>query len=259
MSGTCSRACIKCFAAQNLASRCAPLCHRQFLRYAMGRCPCAGRLSFIVWFVLLTHCVNLCEISMSTNSITTQYLNSQTQPSFETGASNNAGFTEEILQDIEKLLADSNSASTPTNQPNTGQFPQQGGASTTGQSPSPYTPVNFTGQPSTTGTGAPNGQGLHDVKINSKAGGEALHLQEDSNGNLYNKSGDSVGVIDSQGNVTLNSGATKEIERLQDGGNPLAMLSGHAVKGQTGDGGNVTFSSSDVTVSAGDLNQQNDF
>lgn len=200
---------------------------------------------------------------MSTNSITTQYLNSQTQPSFETGASNNAGFTEEILQDIEKLLADTNSAgaptSTPTNLSNTGQLPPQGGASTTGQSQSPYTPVNFTSQPSTAGTGAPNGQGLHDVKINSKAGGEALHLQEDSNGNLYNKSGDSVGVIDSQGNVTLNSGATKEIQRLQDGGNPLAMLSGHAVKGQTGDGGNVTFSSSDVTVSAGDLNQQNDF
>lgn len=107
--------------------------------------------------------------------------------------------------------------------------------------------------------GTSQGQGLHDVKLNTGAGGEALHLQADSNGTLYNGSGDSVGQINKDGSVSFNSGATKEIQRLEDGGKGglAALMSG--VKPETGDGGNVTFSSSQVTVSAGDLNQKNDF
>ncbi|QCP48645.1 hypothetical protein FAZ95_05230 [Trinickia violacea] len=94
------------------------------------------------------------------------------------------------------------------------------------------------------------------MKINSQAGGEALHLQEDSQGNLYNGSGDSVGRINSDGSVSLNSGATKEIQRLETGNNPFGIP---LTKPQTSDGGNATFSSSQVTVEAGDLNQSNDF
>jgi hypothetical protein len=97
------------------------------------------------------------------------------------------------------------------------------------------------------------------VKINSTAGGEALHLQEDSQGNLYNGSGNSVGHVNSDGSVSLNSGATKEIQRLETGGNPLSMLNGSAAKPEKGDGGDAVFSSSEVTVEAGDLNQTNDF
>jgi hypothetical protein len=102
--------------------------------------------------------------------------------------------------------------------------------------------------------GAP-GQGLHDVKLNTKAGGEALHLKADSQGNLYNGSGNSVGVMDKDGNVTLNSGATKELARLETGGNPFR----DAHVGTRGAGGNMQFSANEVTVSAGDLNQKADF
>jgi hypothetical protein len=109
------------------------------------------------------------------------------------------------------------------------------------------------------GIGGGQGQGLHDVKLNTKAGGEALHLQADSNGTLYNGSGNSVGQINQDGSVSLNSGATKEIQRLETGGKDglAGMMTG--VHGHEGDGGNVSFSSSEVTVSAGDLNQENDF
>jgi hypothetical protein len=109
------------------------------------------------------------------------------------------------------------------------------------------------------GVGGGQGQGLHDVKLNTKAGGEALHLQADSNGTLYNGSGNSVGQINQDGSVSLNSGATKEIQRLETGGKDGLAGALTGVHGHHGDGGNVSFSSSEVTVSAGDLNQKNDF
>lgn len=122
--------------------------------------------------------------------------------------------------------------------------------------------------------GMGNGQGLRDVKINSAAGGEALHLKEDQNGNLYNGSGNSVGTVNQDGSVTLNSGATKEAHRLESGGKEgiLGMMGG--LKAGTlggamaemagrmpekGDGGSMTFSAKQVTVGAGDLNQKADF
>jgi hypothetical protein len=103
--------------------------------------------------------------------------------------------------------------------------------------------------------GGAAGQGLHDIKLNTRAGGEALHLKEDSQGNLYNGSGNSVGTIDKDGNVSLNSGATKELERLETGGNPFV----DAHVGARGAGGNMQFSANEVTVSTGDLNQKADF
>lgn len=138
---------------------------------------------------------------------------------------------------------------------------QQGGSSGGGSSTGGGNGLNSGGGNGlqTGGFGSGEGQGLHDVKLNTKAGGEALHLQADSNGTLYNGSGNSVGQINKDGSVSLNSGATKELNRLETGGKSgfAAALTG--VHGTQGDGGNVTFSSSDVTVSAGDLNQKNDF
>lgn len=98
---------------------------------------------------------------------------------------------------------------------------------------------------------------MRDVKLNTKVGGEALHLKMDSQGNLYNGSGNSVGVIDKDGNVKLNSGATKELERLETGGNPFKY--GVANVGKRGAGGNMEFTPDEVTVSAGDIDQKADF
>jgi hypothetical protein len=122
---------------------------------------------------------------------------------------------------------------------------------------------------SATGASASNGlgtagQGMHDIKINSKAGGDALHLQEDSQGNLYNGSGNNVGHMGADGSVTLNSGATKEAAILETGHSNGKMNiaqvfgGGGLTKPETGDGGNKVFDSSQVSVSSGDLNQKND-
>nr|WP_244136367.1 hypothetical protein [Burkholderia sp. BCC0405] len=107
----------------------------------------------------------------------------------------------------------------------------------------------------TTPTGDKPGEDMRDVKLNTKAGGEALHLKMDSQGNLYNGSGNSVGVVDKDGNVKLNSGATKELERLETGGNPFM----NANVGKRGAGGNMEFTPDEVTVSTGDVDQKNDF
>jgi hypothetical protein len=128
-----------------------------------------------------------------------------------------------------------------------------------------------TGSPtgSPTGAAASNGlgtagQGMHNIKINSKAGGDALHLQEDSQGNLYNASGNNVGHMGADGSVTLNSGATKEAAILETGHSNGKMNiaqvfgGGGLTKPDTGDGGNKVFDSSQVSVSSGDLNQKND-
>ncbi|WP_260854272.1 hypothetical protein [Paraburkholderia sp. BCC1886] len=159
------------------------------------------------------------------------------------GSSGGVGGLQQLLQDLQAL--------------------QQGGGSGSGTGVGTGAGTGAGTTPGTGagsfGSGATQGQGLHDVKLNTKAGGEALHLQEDSNGTLYNGSGNSVGQVNQDGSVSLNSGATKEIQRLETGGKGglAGLLSG--VKPTEGDGGNADFSSSEVTVSAGDLNQKNDF
>jgi hypothetical protein len=204
------------------------------------------------------------------NTISSAYLNStpQSTPSTSTQGSADQA-VEQLLQDIENLLEDasgngsgsgSGSGSDSGGGMNlgggSGGLPQgNGGLPSTGGLPGGS---GTTGAQGGAGAGA-TGQDLHDVKINSTAGGEALHLQEDSQGNLYNGSGNSVGHVNSDGSVSLNSGATKEIQRLETGGNPLSMLNGSAAKPEKGDGGDAVFSSSEVTVEAGDLNQANDF
>ncbi|SDI75485.1 hypothetical protein [Paraburkholderia phenazinium] len=204
------------------------------------------------------------------NTISSAYLNStpQSTPSTSTQGSADQA-VEQLLQDIENLLEDasgngsgsgSGSGSDSGGGMNlgggSGGLPQgNGGLPSTGGLPGGS---GTTGAQGGAGAGA-TGQDLRDVKINSTAGGEALHLQEDSQGNLYNGSGNSVGHVNSDGSVSLNSGATKEIQRLETGGNPLSMLNGSAAKPEKGDGGDAVFSSSEVTVEAGDLNQANDF
>ncbi|MFL9886223.1 hypothetical protein PQR66_24495 [Paraburkholderia agricolaris] len=204
---------------------------------------------------------------MASNAITSQFMNNDSSMynmnfngSQSSGGSNNAE-EQQLISDIEKL------------------FSEMGGNNSSGSSGaqnSPYDPSSYLnkggnqgqefgqGQGQNLGLGQGQGdgqQGFRDVKINSGAGGEALHLKEGPDGTLYNGSGNSVGVIGADGSVTLNSGATDEIKRLETGGqNPFQLLaSGGPVQGTKGDGGNVTFSSSQVSIADGDLNQKNDF
>lgn len=109
------------------------------------------------------------------------------------------------------------------------------------------------------GFGQGQGQGLRDVKFNSPAGGDALHLKMDQYGNLFNGSGNSVGRYDPQtGNLSINPGAEKEIHKLMTGGRDLLGVPDEFAP-KKGPGGNAVFSSSQVTMSVGDLNQKADF
>jgi hypothetical protein len=143
-----------------------------------------------------------------------------------------------------------------------GSMPPMGSATGTAAGSATGTPP---GASASNGLGTA-GQGMHNIKINSKAGGDALHLQEDSQGNLYNASGNNVGHMGADGSVTLNSGATKEAAILETGHSngkmDMAQRFGFAGNGltnpETGDGGNKVFDSSQVSVSSGDLNQKND-
>ncbi|WP_129518178.1 MULTISPECIES: hypothetical protein [Burkholderia] len=109
------------------------------------------------------------------------------------------------------------------------------------------------------GFGPGQGQGLRDVKFNSPAGGDALHLKMDQNGNLFNGSGNSVGRYDQQtGQLSFNSGASDEIKRLMTGGRDVLGVDSKLAPTE-GPGGNAVFSSSQFTMSVGDLNQKADF
>lgn len=174
------------------------------------------------------------------------------------GQQNGAGSSNEasqFLNDLAGVLGGQQGVQSPAGstgaQP--GSLPSMTGAST----------GSSVGSLSDNGLGTA-GQGMHNIKINSKAGGDALHLQEDSQGNLYNASGNNVGHMGADGSVTLNSGATKEAAILEtgntDGNMSIAQVFGGGgfTKPTTGDGGNKVFDSSEVSVSSGDLNQKND-
>ncbi|MFM0170875.1 hypothetical protein [Paraburkholderia sediminicola] len=95
------------------------------------------------------------------------------------------------------------------------------------------------------------GQKPESVKITSANGGEVDLLQKGRF--LYNQDGKSVGEVNSDGSVTFNSGkdAAKDISALTVGSHPNSWLTYIHPKG--GDGGNETFSSSQVTVGPGNL------
>ncbi|WP_198387345.1 hypothetical protein [Burkholderia ubonensis] len=188
------------------------------------------------------------ETVMSVNSISNTTLNPTQFHSSSTSGSRDQKI-EELLHEIEELLMQDDSGSgddTNVGDDSSGNTPT-GNNTPTGKNG----PTNHVSTP----TGGKPGEDMRDVKLNTKAGGEALHLKMDSQGNLYNGSGNSVGTVDKDGNVKLNSGATKELERLETGGNPLM----NANVGKQGAGGNMEFTSDEVTVSAGDLDQKADF
>jgi hypothetical protein len=202
--------------------------------------------SFLILFS--TRTLMTCINSISANTIHPQ--TNQTNGA----TSNRDAKIEQLLEEIEQLLMGDDSGGGD----DVGDVSPGGNGGNGGNNNS----VNGNGNGNSSGGNSVNGpnggapgQGLHDIKLNTKAGGEALHLKEDSQGNLYNGSGNSVGVIDKDGNVSLNSGATKELERLETGGNPFM----NADVGTRGAGGNMQFSANEVTVSAGDLNQKADF
>ncbi|AOJ49210.1 hypothetical protein WJ28_03365 [Burkholderia thailandensis] len=185
------------------------------------------------------------ETVMSVNGITNQTINPQHYHSSSTSSTSSSGRDqkiEELLHEIEELLMQDDSGSDDTDI----------GDDSSGNPPTGHSgPTNHVTSPA----GGKPGEDLRDVKLNTKAGGEALHLQMDSQGNLYNGSGNSVGVVDKDGNVKLNAGATKELERLESGGNPFVNVN----VGKRGAGGNMEFTPDEVTVSAGDLKQKADF
>ncbi|WP_407655385.1 hypothetical protein [Burkholderia alba] len=193
---------------------------------------------------------------MSINRISSQTLNpAQTQNTQSSQGSRDAKI-EQLLEEIEQLLMGDDGGDDSSIGGN-GNTNGNSSGNVNGNTP-PL--AGKTQEPSSAPTGGAPGQGLHDIKLNTKAGGEALHLKEDSQGNLYNGSGNSVGVIDKNGNVTLNSGATKERERLETGNKSfMGMPIGGGPSGKEGAGGNVEYSANDVTVSAGDLDQKADF
>ncbi|WP_174943584.1 hypothetical protein [Burkholderia lata] len=183
------------------------------------------------------------ETIMSVNGITSTTIHPSQFNSSSTSSSSRDQKIDKLLHEIEALLMQDDSGD--------GDDTDIGGDSSGNTPTGNNIPTNHV-KPS---TGDKPGEDMRDVKLNTKAGGEALHLKMDSQGNLYNGSGNSVGVVDKDGNVKLNSGATKELERLETGGNPFM----NANVGKRGAGGNMEFTSDEVTVSAGDVDQKNDF
>ena len=183
---------------------------------------------------------------MSVNGISNHALNpAQYQSSKPTSSRDQK--IEELIHEIEELLMQDDSGDgddTSVGDDSSGNTPTGSNTPTGGHSPTNHTT-----------TGGKPGEDMRDVKLNTKAGGDALHLKMDSQGNLYNGSGNSVGVVDKDGTVKLNSGATKELERLETGGNPFM----NANVGKRGAGGNMEFTQDEVTVSAGDIDQKADF
>lgn len=178
-----------------------------------------------------------------TNPITTQFLNGTS--TFSAGSPmSGTGMDSNALQQIEGLLASLFGG---------GGFPGMTGGGFPGMTGGGQYPFQNVGYPTNQGAGGFNAQGLRNIKLTTKAG-PPLDLQEDMQGNLFNKDGKSVGVINQQnGAVTLNSSAKDEIGALRWGTgdffNPFS--GGH----KPDSAGNVTFGS-EVSVSAGDLTPQ---
>ncbi|VWD12059.1 hypothetical protein BLA39750_03296 [Burkholderia lata] len=89
------------------------------------------------------------------------------------------------------------------------------------------------------------GQGLHNVKLSSDKG--TVQVQMDSQGNLYDKSGKSIGKQNADGSFTFDSGKSPEAEILNTG----------SANGKHQPQGRETMDASDVSVSAGDLRGPN--
>ncbi|KAG8154504.1 hypothetical protein [Burkholderia catarinensis] len=89
------------------------------------------------------------------------------------------------------------------------------------------------------------GQGLHNVKLSTDKG--TVQVQMDSQGNLYDKSGKSIGKQNPDGSFTFDSGKSPEAEILNTG----------STNGKHQPQGRETLDASDVSVSAGDLRGPN--
>ncbi|MDR0240285.1 MAG: hypothetical protein LBJ65_01590 [Burkholderia sp.] len=89
------------------------------------------------------------------------------------------------------------------------------------------------------------GQGLHNVKLSTDKG--TVQVQMDSQGNIYDKSGKSIGKQNQDGSFTFDSGKSPEAEILNTG----------EANGKHQPQGRETMDASDVSVSAGDLRGPN--
>ncbi|NTX20456.1 hypothetical protein [Burkholderia cepacia] len=92
--------------------------------------------------------------------------------------------------------------------------------------------------------GGADGQGLHPVKLSSDKG--TVQVLEDSKGNLYDKSGKSIGkkeMVNGEAKYTFDSGKSEAATVLSTGG----------TNGKNQTSGRQTFGPGELTASAGDL------
>ncbi|WP_241299749.1 hypothetical protein [Burkholderia stabilis] len=92
--------------------------------------------------------------------------------------------------------------------------------------------------------GGADGQGLHPVKLSSDKG--TVQVLEDSKGNLYDKSGKSIGkkeMVNGEPKYTFDSGKSEAATVLSTGG----------TNGKNQTSGRQTFGPGELTASAGDL------
>lgn len=218
-----------------------------------------------------------CEATMTYSSPTCTATNAITQNYLNTGYFGGSpfgttGVSSSVMQQIESLLSSlmgggmgnggygsmfpgmfpgiSNGNSPYSQYPGYQQAGQYSGYPQMGQ----YPGYPQTGQPGGYGTGSTNPGDWPEVKLTTK-NGKPLDLTEGPGGTLYHKHGntlESVGTMNSDGSITLNSSAKNEIFQLGFGSSngffPFGRLGG-----TKDSSGNVTFSPSEVTINRGDV------
>ncbi|MBW9106755.1 hypothetical protein [Paraburkholderia phenoliruptrix] len=174
---------------------------------------------------------------MTTNNVNSAYFQSPTFQ-YPGGQSYGGANQAQIDADIQQLLNDLGISG--------GQYPG-GSQNAGGQFP------GSTGQyPGMPANGNPP---LRSVKLSTRSGGE-VSLLEDPSGNLYDKSGKSVGTIGADGSVSFTADGKKEVNELMTNGrSPFDLImSGSLVTGEKQSDGTYKFAADQVNIGAGDLN-----
>ena len=175
---------------------------------------------------------------MTTNNVNSAYFQS---PTFQyPGAQSSGGASQaQIDADIQQLLNDLGLSG--------GQYP--GGSQNTGGGQFPGSTGQYPGMPS---NGNPP---LRSIKLSTRSGGE-VSLLEDPSGNLYDKTGKSVGTVGADGSVSFTADGKKEVNELMTNGrSPFDLImSGNLVEGEKQSDGTYKFAADQVNIGAGDLN-----
>ncbi|WP_027210495.1 hypothetical protein [Burkholderia sp. WSM2232] len=175
---------------------------------------------------------------MTTNNVNSAYFQSPTFQ-YPGGQSYGGANQAQIDADIQQLLNDLGISG--------GQYP--GGTQNTGGGQFPGSTGQYPGVPS---NGNPP---LRSIKLSTRSGGE-VSLLEDPSGNLYDKTGKSVGTIGADGSVSFTADGKKEVNELMTNGrSPFDLImSGSFVTGEKQSDGTYKFAADQVNIGAGDLN-----